>query len=141
MNKQPALKSHAQLSQSIGPLLGSTKEMLESVMRTVVESFGMSADKKEMSDLLKLVQKNLDLKPSEVSPSAKGSETIKKTLSNLGQLVTGISELRNLYGTGHGKVRRTGVSSRHARLVVGAGTTLAAFIMETFEAREERSVE
>ncbi len=116
--------------------IGATKEMLESVMKTIVESFGLSADKKDMPDLLKLVQKNMNLEPSEVSPSSKGAETIKKTLSNLGQIVTGINELRNLYGTGHGKVRQTGVSSRHARLVVGAGTTLAVFIMETFEARK-----
>lgn len=116
--------------------IGATKEMLESVMKTIVESFGLSADKKDMPDLLKLVQKNMNLEPNEVSPSAKGAETIKKTLSNLGQIVTGINELRNLYGTGHGKVRQTGVSGRHARLVVGAGTTLAVFIMETFEARK-----
>jgi hypothetical protein len=121
--------------------IGTTKEMLESVMKTVVESFGVSADKKEISDLLKLVQKKLNLEPSEVSPSARGAQTIKRTLSNLGQIVTGINELRNLYGTGHGKVNPTGVSERHARLVVGAGTTLAVFIMETFEARKGRITE
>jgi hypothetical protein len=82
------------------------------------------------------VRGTIDLEPTKVSPNAKGSEIIKRTLSNLGQIVTGIHELRNLYGTGHGNVRQSGVNPRHARLVVGAGATLASFIIETFEAHK-----
>lgn len=53
-------------------------------------------------------------------------------LSNLATLVQGISEIRSLYGTGHGKDGKTkGISSRHARLAVGAATTLVTFAFQT----------
>lgn len=115
--------------------IGSTKELLESVMKSVLEKMGVPAEKKDIPDLLKSLQKKLNLEPRDVQDTAKGAKTVKRTLSNLGQLVVGINELRNLYGTGHGKIGQSGVSHRHARLVVGAGITLASFIMETYEAR------
>jgi hypothetical protein len=59
-------------------------------------------------------------------------------LMNLATLVQGSAELRNAYGTGHGKSKtqaRHGLTSRHARLAVGASATLAVFLYETHEAR------
>jgi hypothetical protein len=47
-----------------------------------------------------------------------------------------LAELRNLYGTGHGKGGRTkGLSPRHAKLAVGAAATLAVFLFETHKER------
>jgi len=66
------------------------------------------------------------------------AEIVRRVLSNLGQVVTGIYELRNIYGTGHGQVRHSGISSRHARLVVGVGAALATFLIETNEMRKPR---
>jgi len=113
--------------------VGSTKEMLESVLKTVLEHFGEKAGHEDLPELLKCAQKKLKLDPSDVDSGTKGHEIIKRTLSNLGQLVSGINELRNMYGTGHGKTKKTGIQPRHARLVVGAGASLAVFLMETFE--------
>ena len=48
------------------------------------------------------------------------------------QITNGIAELRNSYGTGHGKdAKSKGLSPRHAKLAVGAATTLAIFLVET----------
>jgi len=113
--------------------VGSIKEMLESVLKTVLESFGEETGKDDMPKLLKRAQKFLKLDPGDVDQSAKGTEIIKRTLSNLRQIVMGLNELRNIYGTGHGKVRQSGITPRHARLVVGTGATLAIFLMETYE--------
>ena len=53
-------------------------------------------------------------------------------LSNLNQVSQGIAELRNLYGSGHGRDGRfTGIQPRHAKLAVGAAATLGTFLMET----------
>ena len=83
-----------------------------------------------------MVQKTLKLVPDEVDESKKGSEMIKILLSNLSQVVIKLAELRNLYGTGHGKEKvRNGLTDRHAKLVVGAGVTLSTFLLETFEYR------
>jgi hypothetical protein len=59
--------------------------------------------------------------------------------AELAQLITlevGTAELRNAYGTGHGRSGSTvsGLHPRHARLVVGASATLASFLYETYEA-------
>ena len=41
-------------------------------------------------------------------------------------------ELRNLYGTGHGRDGRfIGLKPRHAKLAVGAAATLGTFLLET----------
>ena len=117
--------------------IGSTKEMLESVLKTVLEHFGENTADKDLPELLKSAKKRLKLDPGDINLESKGQEVIKRTLSNLGQIVSGINELRNMYGTGHGKTKKTGIQPRHARLVVGAGASLAVFLMETFEWQKE----
>lgn len=113
--------------------IGSTKEMLETVLKTVLEHFGETPANEDLPELLKRAQKKLNLDPSEFDSDARGQQVIKRTLSNLGQIVSGINELRNMYGTGHGKTRRTKIQHRHARLVVNTGASLAVFLIETFE--------
>jgi len=115
--------------------IGSTKEMLESVLKTIIEGYGEEVGKDDLPKLLKRAQILLEIDPRDVGQSAKGAEVVRRTLSNLGQIVIGISEMRNLFGTGHGKVRRPRITPRHARLVVGSGATLAIFLMETYEHR------
>lgn len=61
---------------------------------------------------------------------------IRRLLSNLGNIAQGLGELRNLYGTGHGKHGKSkGLNPRHARLAVGAASTLALFLFETHQER------
>ena len=51
-------------------------------------------------------------------------------------ITQGVAELRNHYGTGHGKVAGAkGLQSRHAKLAVGAASTLAVFLAETHNDR------
>ena len=69
---------------------------------------------------------------------ARAADTIKRLLSNLATITQGIAELRNQYGTGHGRVRRSGgLTSRHAKLAVGAAATLAVFLVETHQVRKK----
>ena len=120
--------------------IGSMKDLLESVMKCILDAHGESiSNKEDLQGLLKRTQKILTLDPSELDESKKGSDIIKCTLSNLGQAVIGIAKLRNLYGTGHGRLRPSGITPRHARLVVNAGATLAVFLIETFEYHKEGS--
>ena len=120
--------------------IGSMKDLLESVMKCILDAHGESVSNKEdLQDLLKRTQKILKLDPNEIGEKAKGKKSIKRTLSSLGQVIVGIFELRNLYGTGHGRTRRSSVTPRHARLVVNAGATLAVFLIETFEHHKEGS--
>jgi hypothetical protein len=42
-----------------------------------------------------------------VDPAAEAAGTIRRILSNLAQIAQGAAELRNTYGTGHGRAGRT----------------------------------
>lgn len=123
------------IDQDASLAIGSAKELVESVLKTILTEMNLSFDKNDdIPVLLKRVQKAINLVPDDVDDSKKGADIIKILLNNLGQVVVKVAELRNLYGTGHGKEKmRKGLSERHARLVVGASVTLSAFLLETFE--------
>ena len=86
----------------------------------------------DVPTLTKETLKELKLVPDGVPDSARGSDVVKRFLSNLGTIGNGLAELRGLYGTGHGKDGKTqGVKPRHAKLAVGAAATLTTFLFET----------
>lgn len=117
--------------------IGSTKELVEATLKTILSKQNIQFHKDDdVPKLLKSVQKSLELVPDGVDDSKKGADIIKVLLSNLGSVVIKLTELRNLYGTGHGKERpRKGLNDRHAKLAVGAGITLSTFLLETLEQR------
>lgn len=117
--------------------IGSMKELLEATFKTMLLGQAIAFNSSDdIPQLLKAVQKSLELAPEDIADSRRGADIIRRTLSNLGQIVVGISELRNLYGTGHGRhATSRGLGPRHARLVVGAGATLCVFLLETYEHR------
>ena len=43
--------------------------------------------------------------PKNISDDVKGAKSIKAILGNLKAIAQGVAELRNLYGSGHGKVQ------------------------------------
>ena len=123
----------AEAAESDPPLaVGTAKELVETVCKTILEERGVPAGNADLPKLVRAVAKELALLPDNVPQEAKGSEVIRRVLSSLGQVSQGIAELRNLYGTGHGRSARTkGVQPRHAKLAIGAAATLATFLLET----------
>lgn len=117
--------------------IGTAKELVETVCRTVLEQRGVSAaDDLDVVALVKEARRALGLIPDAIPSAARGSEAIRRLLSNLGNVAQGLAELRNLYGTGHGKSGASrGLGPRHARLAVGAASTLATFLLETHAER------
>lgn len=115
--------------------IGTAKELVETVCKTILEARSIAFSKTaEMPELVKATAKSLKLTPDDVSDKAAAADTIKRLLSNLGSITQGVAELRNQYGTGHGKKAGTkGLGSRHAKLAVGAASTLAVFLVETHD--------
>lgn len=113
--------------------IGTAKELVETCCRTILGERGKPVTgTPDVPALTREVLKELKLVPDGVPEQAKGSEIIKRLLSNLGSIGNGLAELRNLYGTGHGRDGRTqAVKPRHAKLAVGAATTLGTFLFET----------
>lgn len=117
--------------------IGTAKELVETTCKTILDDRKVEYDpKSEIGTLVKAVRAELGLIPESIPDSAKGVESIRRLLSNLGNIAQGLGELRNLYGTGHGRTgKSSGLTARHARLAVGAATTLALFLFETHQER------
>lgn len=117
--------------------IGTAKELVETVCHTILADCGKPVEDKP--DLLPLVRRALEelkLIPDGVSDELKGAKSIKSLLGNLAVIAQNMAELRNLYGTGHGRHGdRRGLSARHGRLIVGAATTLVGFLFETHAER------
>jgi hypothetical protein len=112
--------------------IGSAKELLESVLKTVLGDHGQKPTE-DIPTLLKRAQKELDLDPNATLP---GADSLKRTLSNLGQVVVGVAELRTLYGTGHGRSKSHELALAHARLVVNAAISISTFLLELWQEKQ-----
>lgn len=121
--------------------IGTAKELIETVCKTILAERGQPiSGTPDIPTLTKATFKVLKLVPDDVPDAARGSETIKRLLSNLGTVGNGLAELRGLYGSGHGKHARTsGLKPRHAKLAVGAAASLATFLFETHLESKENS--
>ncbi|MBN9247740.1 MAG: abortive infection family protein [Hyphomicrobium sp.] len=116
--------------------IGTAKEMVETTCKTILADLGAEHATLDLGDLVKAASKALKLVPDGVPNETKGADAIKKTLRSLGATVAGLGEMRNFYGSGHGQDGRPkGLKPRHARLAVGAASTLAMFLFETHDDR------
>lgn len=113
--------------------IGTAKELVETCCKTILAERGVETPRSvEIAHLVKSTLKELQLTPADIPESAKAAENIKRLLSNLASVTQGLAELRNFYGTGHGKSARVkGLKARHAKLCVGVASTLSVFLMET----------
>lgn len=113
--------------------IGVAKELVETTCRTILRVRGAEADRaSEIMELLKATLDRLDLVASDVPDARKGADTNRTTLRTLTTTVKSIAELRNAYGSGHGPEGRSkSLGPRHARLAVGAASTVATFLFET----------
>ena len=112
--------------------VGTAKEMVETICKTILEDRGLPSQGQDLPQLVRTVARELSLLSANIPDHAKGSEVIRRMLSNLNQVSQGIAEPRNLYGTGHGRDGRfIGLKPRHAKLAVGAAATLGTFLLET----------
>lgn len=113
--------------------IGTAKELIETACKTILAERGKPVSgTPDIPTLTKQALKELKLVPEGVPEAARGSDVIRRVLQNLGAIGNGLAELRGLYGTGHGKDGKAeGLRVRHAKLAVGAASTLATFLFET----------
>ena len=115
--------------------IGTAKELIETCCKTILAEREVDiSGTPDIPALTKTTLRELNLVPEGIPDSARGAKVIKRLLSNLSTVGHGLAELRGLYGTGHGKHGSTsGLTSRHAKLAVGAASTLTVFLFETHE--------
>lgn len=117
--------------------VGTAKELLETTCKFILtERSVLPGGSPDVPQLVRATAKALKLLPDDIPDAAKGADSIRRVLSSVTQIASGVAELRNLYGTGHGRDgKRRGLLPRHARFVVTSVAAAATFLLETHEAR------
>ncbi|WP_432799225.1 abortive infection family protein [Poriferisphaera sp. WC338] len=120
--------------------IGTAKELIETVCKTILENYQVEIGRTlDFSNLVRTTLEKLNLAPKNIPDEAKASNSIKGILGSMANIASGLAYLRNHYGSGHGRsATRKGLNSRHARLAIGAASTLAIFLVETYN--EQQSV-
>jgi hypothetical protein len=120
--------------------IGTAKELIETCCKTILKKYGQEVSGcPDIPTLNKNTLKQLKLVPEGIPKAKRGSDIIKRLLQNLGTIVNNLAELRNLYGTGHGKEGKTkGLNVRHAKLAVGAASTLVHFLFDTYKENDTK---
>ena len=115
--------------------IGKAKELIESCCKTILENEKIAWDKNwDMGKLTGETLKHLNLTPKAISDTDPVAENIKAVLGNLRGITTKLAEIRNPYGSGHGKSASfTGLETRHAKLAVGCSITFVTFLWDTYE--------
>ncbi len=115
--------------------IGIAKELIETCCKSIFYDRNQTCDKNwDLPKLMKETGKLLKLTPEDISNETKAANSIKQILRSLSSVVQGISEIRNEYGSGHGKDGKfKGLQPRHAKLAVGAASTLAVYLLETHQ--------
>lgn len=116
--------------------IGTAKEFLESICKTILTERGAPPLKNEdLPALVRATVKSLAIVPPELSSQVHLEKTVAVLLNNLGSIGHQLAELRNQFGTGHGRsTDHVGLPARHAKLAIGAAATLAVFLYESHEA-------
>ncbi len=112
--------------------IGDAKELLESVFRTVAQHHGIAiGGDADVTEMFKAVRDVLVVVPLGVTDPEKADAILRRLLGNLSGLSGTMAELRNAYGSGHGKADGfVGLERKHARLAVTTAGAIAAFVLE-----------
>jgi hypothetical protein len=113
--------------------IGTAKELLETTCKSILlqKSVTINSDW-TLSQLLKETTNSLDFAPKEASNPEKAEKAIKQILGGISSIVQGVGELRNGYGTGHGKdADFKGLEIKYAKLLVGVVSEIAILYLAT----------
>lgn len=116
-------------------LLGTAKELLESVAKFVLQELRVqgSGQNLNFNKLWHLARKRLGILPEQVAGDGKGSKAIKAILDSAWKIVEQVNVLRNLQGTGHGRTLPPGVTAEQALLVVREACSIAEFTLAALD--------
>lgn len=116
--------------------------LIEAVCRSILVELHLPLPpKKDIDGLMRAVQEPLGLSPGRSDLPPEVEADIRQTLSGLTSVAKGIGALRTHGGDAHGRekgFRR--IDARIARLALNAASSLALFLIESWERKEHRSL-
>ena len=100
-------------------LLGHTKDLLETVAKTVLHETGHPVnDALDFGPLLKAGREALPLMPAGVDPNSREGKALTRWANGIFTMAQSVNELRNAVGIGHGRLGPPGFDGALARAVV-----------------------
>lgn len=120
--------------------IGKAKNLVETCFKFILsESEVKYTNSDDFMTLRKKATKAINLDAKE-NVTAKADKNIKKILSSFTQIISGLNELRNDFGDGHGIDESFNIlPSRYAKLAVNSAITIVDFYLETFEYVKEKN--
>jgi hypothetical protein len=117
-----------------GQLLGSAKDLLETVTKFVLEELEAPVPKAaDFNHLWYLARERLGILPEQVQENLSGARQIKAILQSSWTIAQQANELRGLQGAGHGRTLPTGVSTEMAILVVREACSVAEYALNQLD--------
>jgi len=114
--------------------------LIEAVCRSILIELGLPLPpKRDIDGLLKAVQEPLGLSPGRTDLPAEIEQDVRQVLGGLTSVTKGIRALRTHGGDAHGRekgFRR--IDPRIARLALNSASSIALFLIETWESRQHR---
>ena len=120
------------ISSSPHDAIGKSKELIETICKSVLERKGLSVDKNwTLPKLVKEANNSLQFIPQSVTNYKQAEQSMNMIIQGISNAVHGITELRNNFGSGHGHSEGfQGLDNAHARMSVGFATEFARFYLE-----------
>lgn len=116
--------------------------LIEAVCRSILIELGLPLPaKKDIEGLLKAVQDPLGLAPGRTDLPPEIEHDVRQILGGLTSVAKGVGALRTHGGDAHGRekgFRR--IDSRIALLAINAASSIALFLIETWERKERRAL-
>lgn len=116
--------------------------LIEAVCRSILLELGQPLpSKKDIDGLLKAVQEPIGLSPGRTDLPIEIEQDVRQILGGLTSVAKGIGALRTHGGDAHGRekgFRR--IDPRIARLALNSASSIALFLIETWERKEQRAL-
>lgn len=116
--------------------------LVEAVCRSILVEMQLPLPaKKDVEGLLRAVQEPLGLSPGRDDLPAEIEQDVRQILGGLTSVAKGVGALRTHGGDAHGRERGfRRIDSRIARLALNSASSIALFLIETWERKEHRAL-
>lgn len=120
-------------------MIGTAKDLLESVAKFVLEELGTGVPKSaSFNELWHIARERLAVLPERVDKNLPGYKEIRAIHQSTWTIAENVNNLRNLQGTGHGHTLPTGVSEDLAFLVVREACSVAEYMLNKLDQEHGR---
>jgi hypothetical protein len=120
-------------------LLGSAKDLLESVAKFVLEELGIPVRRNaDFNELWHHARDRLGLLPGSLVGDDAGTASVRRVLGAAWTIAEQVNVLRGSDGTGHGRTLPTGVSAEIALFVVREACSVAELTLRSLDRHRGR---